>query len=330
MNIFITGESGTIASSIIEYSKKYKINVVNDYNNDLFNINKLKTWKSFSYRNPELDFTNRELLFSLKDMWENVDCIVHCGAFVNTDLCGARSNDAINVNVQGTKNIVDIANAFNIKLIYFSTTAIYDPSDYSQYKLINYDTNKKPKTLYGITKYAGELVVERECKTDKIIIRPVFGFGSYPYDVNSVLNKTIYLLNNFSGKKFISQLDKNILKTYTRVENIAVQTLNILTRGFWNDEYNIGDNYQNSFNWFEYYNIICEEYYKRNIEITLNLDDVIEWYPSGDYLHYHQIETSKIERLGLWEKVININEGISDTIDSVIKNKDKQPAWFSN
>lgn len=352
-NIFITGESGTIplAMQDKDLCDYFNINVVNSYNNDIYEINDLKKHQSFKIRNPELDFTDRELLFSnrMKKVWENTNIIVHSGAFVGTDFCNAYPNEAIRVNVEGTKNIVDICNRFDIKLVYFSTTAIFDTNDYSKYKLITEDTKIKPTTLYGITKYAGEQIVEKLCNTSKIIIRPVFGFGNYPDDLHSALTKLIYVAyKSFIDKNYNEQLnillDKSIEKTYTRVENLAVLVYKIMSQDslLWNDVYNIGAKVEESANWHKLidkvYNILFFDHHSDNsynIKYCTTKESVfrnINFISYNDYLHWHNISTIKLERLGILNNQtapwVSLDKGIEKTFKSVkIKNYIK-PYWI--
>ena len=51
-------------------------------------IKKYKKHRSFSVREPEIDFLDRDLLFNKLDfIWKKTDIIIHSGAFVGTDFC---------------------------------------------------------------------------------------------------------------------------------------------------------------------------------------------------------------------------------------------------
>jgi dTDP-4-dehydrorhamnose reductase len=343
MNIFITGESGTIPKAMQndELLKIFNFKIINHQQHDPFKIKTLKTHKSFKVREPELDFLNKELLFSkeMEKVWENTDVIIHSGAFVGTDYCNASTNLAIRTNVEGTQNIVEIANKFNIKLAYLSTTAIFDTNDYSEYKLITEQTKINPKTLYGITKYAGEQIVEKTCKTDKLIIRPVFGYSNYPDDLHSALTKFIYvklynlIKNPIMPLKLNILLNKNIEKTYTHVKNLAYLIFKILKLNYWNDAFNIGDNVENSANWYQLNSIINNLVYNK-LNIKLSDDDFsdVNFIENEDYLHWHNISTIKLQRMGLFNNFnnnyISLENGIEQVIDSVIKNIDQIPYWI--
>tara|TARA_Y100000310_G_scaffold273645_1_gene289204 strand:+ start:3918 stop:4955 length:1038 start_codon:yes stop_codon:yes gene_type:complete len=341
--IFITGESGTIPMAIQDIANRNsEFTIMNSHSSDLYNLNRLKVHKSFEVRKPEIDFLNRDLLFNdLEKIWEHTDIIIHSGAFVGTDFCQADPQGAIRTNVEGTKNIVDICNKYNIDLVYFSTTAIFDIDDYSSTKAITEYTKIQPNTLYGITKYAGEQIVNKLCENKKMIIRPVFGFGNYPDDLHSALTKIIYVLYyNYYMKstKIDVLLDVNIPKSYIRVENIANVVLKAIKEEIWNKEINVGELFCNSLNWHELFNKIKVQYKSliddgKFIEsITLN-NEAINFIPSEDYLHYHNINDIKSRNLNVDVNsigdYISIDSGIHLTCSSVIKNIEKKAFWIS-
>ena len=342
-NLFITGESGTIPMQIQHLAKQYDFNVINTQLEDNFLTNQ-KTHQSFKVRKHEIDFLNREKLLGYDDLWGGVDQIIHSGAFVGTDFCSSDPTMAIRTNVEGTQNIVDICNKYNIPLIYLSTTAILDPNKYSFSSPMTEDSPINPQTIYGITKYAGELIVKNTCKTNRIVVRPVFGFGNYPDDLHSALTKLIYVMyKNFTQNtenKLKILLDKNIPKSYTRVENIASCILKIARYQHnirkESNIFNIGEDRLQAKDLYQLFSIINFFFVEKGIctgqQFNQKINEWIEFKPIKDYLHYHNIDNTKLRHNGLdfsnFENYIPVDEGISLTIDSVIKNVDIEPYWI--
>ncbi len=64
-------------------------------------------------------------------------------------------NKSINLNIIGTANLVKVCNKFKIKIIYFSTSYVYEGSkgNYSE------DSPVKPFNNYGLSKLGGETAV---------------------------------------------------------------------------------------------------------------------------------------------------------------------------
>lgn len=306
--IFITGESGVIPKFMQQNAHLYNIEVVNSEDN------KWRTYQAFNCRQPEIDFTSSNLEEAIKHYQPEV--IIHSGAFVGTDFCQSKQTETAMSNVYGTKNVVDLCNKYGIKLVYFSTTAIFDIKDYSQFNPITEKTRINPQTYYGITKYAGELTVQNECKTDKLIIRPVFGFSEYPHDLHSALTKVIY--SSINDTPLTVLLDKKIDKSYTHAENIGNTVLNLISLDIWNDTFNVGKNYKEAMNWHGMFHILKECY-------DLTISDKIIWKPEEDYLHYHNIDNSKIR--SLFKEKNGLLPDLGKVIESV-KNSTIKPYWI--
>jgi len=330
-NVFITGESGVIPNAmqhILFGSDKYR--VINSQIDDFMKLKWLKKHQSFKIREPELDFLDFQLIDQhLTSMWEQTDIIVHSGAYVGTDFCNTYPQEAISTNVQGTKNIVDICNKYDIRLIYFSTTAIFDPADYSETKPITEKTNIKPQTLYGITKYAGEMIVKQLCEQKTLVVRPVFGFGDFPHDLHSAITKIIHtaIYNDEFGtnKRLKVLLNPAINKSYTRVENIANAVIRLLDYDKHYDEINIGEDYKLSMNWHVMFDII-------KYIVGFDVSKYIDFEPYEDYLHWHNIDNTKMLDLGIangYKDYIGFDKGISKTLSSTLENvKHIKPYWI--
>lgn len=339
--IYISGESGVIPlalQKLLQSNKDYY--VVNDQKNDPFSIKHLKEHRSFEVREKELDFTDRNLLFSneLEEMWKNTDIIIHSGAYVGTDYCAVEPHKTIEVNVTGTSNLLEIAKKYNIKFVYFSTTAIFDPNNYASSLQITENTKIRPKTLYGITKYAGEQIIDRLYDKEQImIIRPVFGFSDYPDDLHSALTKFLYVYhNNFINKN--DSINLNILldpligKNYTRVENIAQCVVDLIKNNAWGEKINVGDSYVDRKNWYQMLEII-NRISKLN-DIFINNLNSITFRKKEDYLHWHNIDNSKLLKLieknhiSEIDNYISFEQGIEKVLKSLELNGDHKPYWI--
>jgi len=101
----------------------------------------------------ETDISNKEAIGKIEE--ENPDVIIHAAAL--TDLDGVENNpeDAKQVNIEGTRNIVEAAEKSSAHLIYISTDYVFDGErgDYSEGDRVN------PQSVYSRTKYKGEKAV---------------------------------------------------------------------------------------------------------------------------------------------------------------------------
>jgi dTDP-4-dehydrorhamnose reductase len=153
MKYLITGGSGQLGYDIIRELK-------NRNRNDFL-----------APTGSEMDITNKKLV---EDVILNYkpDVIFHCAAYTAVDKAEDDRDTCYEVNVNGTKNIVDVAKMVNAKVVYISTDYVFDGTKDGIYD-VNDDTN--PINYYGYTKLAGEKEVEK--LDDYLIVRISWVFG---------------------------------------------------------------------------------------------------------------------------------------------------------
>lgn len=92
-----------------------------------------------------------------------INKIVHAAVFTvnRVDLETQRSRDVIDINVEGTANLLELARKQQVdRFIYVSSGAVYgDASPPDQ--TLNEEVAPVPQNLYGITKYSSELLTRR-------------------------------------------------------------------------------------------------------------------------------------------------------------------------
>lgn len=141
MRYLITGSSGLLGQEIIKYLSKTssQIRCLVHQNNLQFNNKKIELVHG--------NITNKK---SIELICKNVDIIIHCAAVIN-----AKDNhEYINVNYEGTRILVDLAQEYNVKkFVYVSSWAINPLGGY-----------------YSLSKLLSEQAVKKF--PDYLIIRP--------------------------------------------------------------------------------------------------------------------------------------------------------------
>ena len=117
-----------------------------------------------------MDVTNVDIVdeFVLKT---HPDLIIHCAAYTNVDKAEEDTEKAALLNVKGTENMALAASKIDVPIIYISTDYVFDGTKDTPY--LPSDT-PNPKSVYGKTKYEGELAIKKHCKkysTHKLAIR---------------------------------------------------------------------------------------------------------------------------------------------------------------
>ncbi|HEO64089.1 MAG TPA: NAD(P)-dependent oxidoreductase, partial [Candidatus Omnitrophica bacterium] len=84
------------------------------------------------------------------------DIIIHCAAVTDVDFCENNPKIAHSVNCIGTRNLACYSAMYGITFIYISSDYVFDGRKQSPYRE---DDDANPETVYGISKYGGELYV---------------------------------------------------------------------------------------------------------------------------------------------------------------------------
>ena len=125
----------------------------------------------------EMDITNKEAVFKvILDF--RPDIIFHCAAYTAVDKAEDDEDNAYNINVTGTKNIVDASLEINSTIIYMSTDYVFDGTKEGYY---TEEDEVNPKSVYGKTKYLGEEEVRRNKKHFITRISWVFGINGHNF-----------------------------------------------------------------------------------------------------------------------------------------------------
>lgn len=86
------------------------------------------------------------------------DVVFHLGAMVSRVTCEQASSLAIDVNLTGTQNILDLTKRAGARLVYFSTSEVYGPT----LEIMSEEAQPKPNNRYGLSKLISESLVEYE------------------------------------------------------------------------------------------------------------------------------------------------------------------------
>ena len=182
MKSLIIGGSGMIGSHLTNACKSQGYETISTY----FEKMPSSDYQFF------LDITNREKTIQLINE-QNPDAVFLASALTNVDLCEKNFEIAKSTNVTGTQNVIYGCKKTNSKLVYFSTSAVFDG------KKIKYSESDEtcPVNNYGITKVLSEQLIKNS-KLPFLIIRTdqPYGWTEKWQRTNSVLRIIDNLKNN--------------------------------------------------------------------------------------------------------------------------------------
>ena len=170
--ILITGGAGFIGAHLT-----YKLG--SNKKNKIMVVDMLLDKGGISYLNPKNKFikgniTNKNVLKKI-EKWKP-DVIYHLAAQSGSEGAYDNPKEDLLTNAYGTYLLANIAKKIRCKkFIYTSTVAVYGSNE----KIINEKTKIQPDSIYGISKYTGELFL-RQALTNTSIKTYIFRvFNTY-------------------------------------------------------------------------------------------------------------------------------------------------------
>lgn len=153
MKVLVTGVKGQLGYDVVKELEKRGL-------------------EAFGVDIEEMDITDADSVSKVITQ-ANPDAVIHCAAYTAVD--AAEDNEAIcrKVNTDGTQNIANICKELDIKMIYISTDYVFDGEGTRPWEP---EDERNPVSVYGQTKYEGELAVQNTL--DKyFIVRIAWVFG---------------------------------------------------------------------------------------------------------------------------------------------------------
>lgn len=182
MKVLITGGTGLLGKALVEsVNSKYEIlaTFVGNY--------EINGTKQIKYR--KLDVRDKDGYLSLfKDFRPNVT--IHTAGINNPDYVERNNNEAWEINVTGTRNIIKACEEFGSKFIHISSNAIYD-GNRAPYRE---EDNPSPVNFYGQIKLEGE-VITKKANVAWAIVRPILMYGwNYSFERANIVTTGIFKL----------------------------------------------------------------------------------------------------------------------------------------
>lgn len=101
------------------------------------------------------------------------DAVIHCAAYTAVDAAEENEELCRRVNAEGPRNIAMVCRDLDIKMIYISTDYVFSGQGERPWEP---DDKREPQSVYGQTKYEGELAVQ-ELLDKYFIVRIAWVFG---------------------------------------------------------------------------------------------------------------------------------------------------------
>jgi len=293
MKILITGGAGFVGTSLIPQllEKNYKVRV---FDNLTFGGDSLLPF----FRNPNFDFMKGDVrnVNELKEAVKGCDAVVHLAAIVGFPACRKDPKLAEEVNVGGTRNLIEAVSKDTL-ILFGSTGSNYGSVE----EICTEETPLNPLSLYGQTKTLAEKILLEECPT--IAFRFATAFG-----VSGRLRLDL-LINDFTYKAltqgYLVVYEKHFMRTFIHVHDMGRAFLLAIEKSdkMRQNVFNIGSNKMNYSK-----EQICEAI-KAQVPSYIHYADVGEDADKRNYV----VSYEKINSFG-FDTTISIEEGISELV----------------
>ena len=295
MKVLITGISGFIGSGIFQRFKEYDLYTIDNLsfgNKDLININ--------SYKFHIEDIRNRTKIFEVMELVKP-DWVIHLAAIHFIPYCNQYPFESSQVNIQGTKNILDACEATPSvkKVFYASTAAVYPNYDGP----ISESILPGPLDIYGLSKLTGEYLCKsyhQKTGIPTLVCRFFNAFG--PNETNPHLIPTIQEQIKL-GKREIALGNLEPKRDYIHTSDMAnaiYMLLNKFEKGF--DVFNLGQGQ-------EYSVLEIVEAFEKCLGEKITVVQDPSRIRKAERMHL-LADVSKIKTYTGWEPKISIIDGI--------------------
>lgn len=185
MRLLITGGSGLLGSKISSIAVRKGYLTYSGYNeHEATNGTPIK-----------LDICDKK---NVMEAFNSIkpEAVVHAAALTNVDKCEEDIGLARKVNVEGTRNILDLVEKYSAFLVYVSTDYVFSGEE-GMYK----ETDEpNPINYYGLTKLEAEKMVGAS-NIEWCIARPSVVFGSTP--AAGKVNFALWTINTLKNEESI-------------------------------------------------------------------------------------------------------------------------------
>mgnify|MGYP003649844345 FL=1 len=294
--ILVTGGAGYVGTSLLPLllEKAYEVTV---YDNLMHGGNQLLPF----FRNKNFHFIKGDITVKkdLAKAAKGKDLIIHLAAIVGFPACKNNPELAVNVNIHGTANLIEVTNKEQ-KILYGSTGSNYGKVT----DICTEDTPLNPLSLYGETKTEAEkLLIKRG---NVIAYRFATAFGVSPR------LRLDLLVNDFANKchrdGYLVVYEKHFMRTFIHVSDMA-RSFAFAIKNFdkmKNNVYNVGSSLMN-YSKEEVCNMISQK-----TKAFIHFEEIGQDADKRNYV----VSYDKINKLG-FNTSITLEEGIDEVLKAL-------------
>ncbi len=319
----VTGGFGFIGSNLIRLllNKRYKvINLDNlSYSAQKYN---LKDIDSKNYKFKKIDINNKKDLLKIFRKFKPHG-IFNLAADTHVDRSIDDSYNFIKNNILGVYNLLEAIKDYKkkVRLVHISTDEVY--GDILGNKRSNETYPYVPSSPYSASKASSDHLVTAYCKThnvDAVISNCSNNYGPRQFP-EKLIPKMIY--NILHNKPLPLYAKGKNSREWIYVDDHCEALIKIFFKGISGEKYNVGSNINCSNTIIV--KKIMQSFAQKRIKVGKKVKIVfVKDRPGHDFRY--ALNSGKLRKKMKWKPQINLNQGISKTVDWYLNNKN----YFSN
>ena len=319
----VTGGYGFIGSNLISLLLKKKFKVLNidnlSYSAQKYNLKEIKD-RNYSFK--KVDINNKKIIIRILNKFKP-NGIFNLAADTHVDRSIDSSINFIKNNILGVFNLLESIKIYNkkVRLIHISTDEVY--GDIPGSKRSTESFPYIPSSPYSASKASSDHLVNAYVKThklDAVISNCSNNYGPKQFP-EKLIPKIIYnILNN---KPLPIYAKGKNSREWIYVDDHCEALIKLFFKGKTGEKYNIGSGINCNNNLIV--KKILNEFNKKKIKIGKKVKIIfVKDRPGHDFRY--ALNSNKIKKKLKWKPKINLNQGISKTVNWYINNQ----SYFSN
>lgn len=264
-NILVTGGNGQLGSEIRS--------LINTYSQHHF----------FVTNSVTLDITDKKAILLFIKV-NKITAIINCAAYTAVDKAESEPKLSDKVNFLAVQYLAEAAKLYDCKFIHISTDYVFDGKSHKPY--IESD-QPNPQSVYGSSKFSGELVLKNNGYRNTIIIRTSWVYSSFGDNfVKTMLRlgeerQELGIISDQVGTPtFACDLAKVILEILPKINNNEVEIFHYSNEGVCS--------------WFDFAKAIFEN---ANINCKVNSISTLQYPTVAKRPMYSVLDKSKIKEV---------------------------------